>query len=62
MTKKPKNETRYRLFIDFGSKEDMEDWCACEAKRPYKIRERDILDDYLNGVRYKKFVISGYAN
>jgi len=62
MTKKVKKETRYRLFIDFRTKEDMEDWCACEAKRAYKIRERDTLDDYLSGVRHKKFVVTGYAN
>tara|TARA_X000001382_G_scaffold2531_1_gene3026 strand:- start:1025 stop:1204 length:180 start_codon:yes stop_codon:yes gene_type:complete len=57
-----KKETRYRLYIDFASEEDMLDWCSREVKRPYKIRERDTLDDYQSGVRHKKYVITAYAN
>jgi len=57
-----KKETRYRLYIDFASKEDMLYWCACREKRPYIVRERDVLDDYQNGVRFKKFVIKAYAD
>jgi len=58
------NKLHYRLCIDFESEQDMKDWCNCEYKRMYKIREMDYLDNYtrVTGVRYKRYLISDYAN
>jgi len=62
MTKK--NKVHYRLCIDFGSEEDMLEWCNSEYKRTYNIRPMDTLDNMssMTGIRYKKFLIKEYAD
>jgi len=62
MTKK--NKVHYRLCIDFGSEEDMLEWCASGFKRTYNVRPMDTLDNMssMTGIRYKKFLITEYAD
>jgi len=59
-----KNKVHYRLCIDFGSEEDMLEWCASEYKRKYNVRPMDTLDNMssMTGVRRKRYVITEYAD
>tara|TARA_B100000508_G_scaffold41031_1_gene32089 strand:+ start:206 stop:457 length:252 start_codon:yes stop_codon:yes gene_type:complete len=60
MSKKIK---RFRIFIDFDSKEDMEAWAQGTSKRPYELKRADALDAMYSGnYRISKFVITKFLD
>ena len=54
---------RFRIFIDFDSKEDMQAWAQGTEKRPYEIKEADALDAMYSGpYRISKFVVTKFLD
>ena len=54
MSKKTK---RFRIFIDFDSKEDMQAWAQGTEKRPYELKEANYVDTASGSYRISKFVV-----
>ena len=53
---------RFRIFIDFDSKEDMQAWAQGTEKRPYEIKEADYLDTTSGHYRFKRFVVCRFLD
>jgi len=53
---------RFRIFIDFDSKEDMQAWAQGTEKRPYEIKEADYLDTTSGHYRFKRFIVCRFLD
>ena len=59
MSKKTK---RFRIFIDFDSKEDMQAWAEGTEKRPYELTEAIHCDLASGSYRISKFVVKKFLD
>ena len=59
MSKKIK---RFRIFIDFDSKEDMQAWAQGTEKRPYELKEANYVDTASGNYRISKFVVCRFLD
>ena len=59
MSKKIK---RFRIFIDFDSKEDMQAWAQGTEKRPYELKEANYVDTASGSYRISKFVVCRFLD
>ena len=57
-----KKKKRFRIFIDFDSKEDMQAWAQGIEKRPYELTEANYVDIASGSYRISKFVVCKFLD